>query len=72
MGYADGFLFGFSVFSFRHVAVGHEDRIVDRSAQLDRTDDDACHEGKADPLEIRDSHVDIDGKLDDRNQDERQ
>ena len=46
------------------VAGGHEDGVVHRRAQLDGADDDAGDEGQRVVDEIRDAHIDGDGRLD--------
>ena len=49
--------------SLCQVVVCQQDRVIDRSAQLDTADDDVTHVHHLDPLEIRHRHVDEDRHL---------
>ena len=67
----DGFFLARSFSSFLLVTTRHKDRIVYGCTKLNGSDYDTCNEWKFDSLEKRDCHVDVDGKFNNRNQNDR-
>ena len=72
MGNADGFHLILAMLSLSLITGSHQDRIVNGSTKLDRTDNNTCNERKADSLIERDGHIYKNRKLNNRNQNDRQ
>ena len=72
MGNQNRFTLAFAGSSLHLISARHQDRVVDRRSQLDRTDDDRGDKRKLCPCEPRNAHVDKDCKLYDQDQKHRQ